>query len=348
MKLRRSDPSYIHYVTRWYSVLLPKLVPLLYSNGGPIIMIQIENEYGSYEACDFSYTSYLRDMVRRYVGNDIVLFTTDGDSDFFLKCGKIDGVYATVDFGSGTDPIAAFAVQRAHEMHGPLVNSEYYSGWIDHWAEPHSIVSTSRVTKTLDQMLSLNASVNIYVFEGGTSFAFKSGANFGASLQPNPTSYDFDAPLTEAGDPTDKYYAIRDIVSKYLPLPPLPVPKPSPKLIFGPIVLEKVASMFDVVHYSNDTVKSTYPLTFEELGVRHGFVLYTTTINIKPSDPAVLNIETLNDRAQVFVDYKYQGTLSRMLNINTLPVNAKKGSRLDILVENQGRICYGSLIDEFK
>ncbi|RWS11181.1 hypothetical protein B4U80_10533, partial [Leptotrombidium deliense] len=160
MKMRRSDPAFIKYVTRWYSILLPKLIPLLYSNGGPVVMIQIENEYGSYGVCDSKYTTYLRDFVRKFVGNDTVLFTTDGNSYTALKCGKIEGVYATVDFGSHADPKSSFAVQRMFEKRGPFVNSEYYPGWLDHWEEPHQTVAIPPVIKTLDIMLSLNASVN--------------------------------------------------------------------------------------------------------------------------------------------------------------------------------------------
>jgi len=137
------------------------LKPLLYSNGGPIIMVQVENEYGSYFACDFQYTTFLRDLIRSHLGNDILLFTTDGAGDGYLKCGKISGVYATVDFGVGNDAVEAFAVQRRHEEHGPLVNSEFYPGWMDHWGQPHSKVNGIQVAQQLDKMLSMNASVNM-------------------------------------------------------------------------------------------------------------------------------------------------------------------------------------------
>ncbi|RWS12981.1 hypothetical protein B4U79_11152 [Dinothrombium tinctorium] len=346
MKLRTSDPTYVQYVKRWFGLLLPKIVPLIYANGGPVIMIQIENEYGSY-GCDFSYTSWLRDYVRQYVGNDVVLFTTDGDGDYYLKCGKIDGVYATIDFGVTKDPAKLFLIQRNHEMRGPFVNSEFYPGWLDHWTEPHQTVPTDAVVDTLEKMLALNASVNIYLFEGGTSFGFTSGANLGSTYQPNPTSYDYDAPLTEAGDPTEKYFAIRKVVGKYLPLPHLPLPNPSPKLRFGPVYFKKLGNLFQMIE-KLETVSSFYPLTFEALSARNGFVLYTTTINVKPSDPAVLHISELNDRALVFVDYEYQGTMSSMEKVFTLPIIAKNGSRLDIFVENQGRICAGNGINKLK
>lgn len=130
MALRTSDPSYLHYVEKWYSVLLPKIRPLLYHNGGPIISVGVENEYGSYFACDYAYTSYLRDLFRKHLGNEIVLFTTDGPGDNFLKCGKIDQVYATIDFGTGNDPTELFKSQRRHQEFGPYVNSEFYPGWI--------------------------------------------------------------------------------------------------------------------------------------------------------------------------------------------------------------------------
>ncbi|KAG7167991.1 Beta-galactosidase-like 2 [Homarus americanus] len=192
MRLRSSDPTYLIYVDNWFNnVLLPKIRPLLYANGGPIIMVQ-------------------------GLGDDVVLFTTDGDGASYLKCGKIPGVYSTVDFGSGSSVTDAFAAMRLFEPRGPLVNSEYYPGWLDHWGEPHSTVDAETVAKTLDTMLALNASVNLYMFHGGTSFGLTSGANMGGSFQACPTSYDYDAPLSEAGDPTQKYWIIRNTTKKVI------------------------------------------------------------------------------------------------------------------------------------
>lgn len=160
MDLRTYDPTYISELDRWYSYLLPKLVPMLYKNGGPVITVQIENEYGSY-GCDYEYTAHLRDLFHQYLGFDTILFTTDGNGDSYLDCGKVDNVFSTVDFGPGSDPIAAFAAQHRHQEFGPNVNSEFYPGWLDHWEEPHSQTATSVVCNALDKILALNASVNV-------------------------------------------------------------------------------------------------------------------------------------------------------------------------------------------
>ena len=111
---------------------------MIYKNGGPVITVQIENEYGSY-GCDFQYNAYLRDKMVGYFGANVVFFTTDGNGDNNLKCGKIDNVFATVDFGPGTNVTQAFAIQHTHQEFGPNVNSEYYPGWLDHWEQPHQV-----------------------------------------------------------------------------------------------------------------------------------------------------------------------------------------------------------------
>lgn len=175
--LRSSDPTYLHYVSRWFGVLLPLLQPLLYENGGPIIMAQMENEYGSFPACDQNYKQFLYDLMRRHLGDRVVIFTTDGDGDGYLKCGAFPKAYPTVDFGPGANVDAAFAVQRKFASHGPLVNSEYYPGWLDIWGSPHATTQTTDVLATLEQMLKRGANVNFYMFHGGTSFAYNSGAD---------------------------------------------------------------------------------------------------------------------------------------------------------------------------
>nr|CAD7444512.1 unnamed protein product [Timema bartmani] len=351
MKLRSSDSNYQAHVQSWLNSLMTLVQPQLYGNGGPIILVQVENEYGSYFACDYDHTSWLRDQFSSYVGMDAVLFTTDGAGDGYLQCGKIDGVFATVDFGSGTNVSAAFHAMRNHQAHGPLVNNEFYPGWLSHWDEAYQTVGTNQVTKTLDEILATNASVNLYMFFGGTNFGFMSGANYGSKYEPQLTSYDYDAPLTEAGDPTDKYFAIREVVGRYLPLPDLALPEITAKGEYG------VVHMFPVVSLLDDEVKSglgtptvieTYPLTFEALGQSYGFVLYETMVPSDTGDPSLLDVNTIGDRALVFLDKVHKGVLSRSRNITTLSLITKVNQTLQILVENQGRINYGSRINDTK
>ncbi|GAA6082335.1 beta-galactosidase, partial [Tachysurus ichikawai] len=210
--LRSSDPDYLLAVDKWMAKLLPIIKRHLYQNGGPIITVQVENEYGSYFTCDFDYLRHLLKLFRYHLGDDVVLFSTDGATVGYLKCGALQGVYATVDFGPGGNVTEAFEAQRHAEPRGPLVNSEFYTGWLDHWGEPHSVVSTEVVVKSLNEILELGANINLYMFIGGTNFAYWNGAN--TPYAPQPTSYDYDAPLTEAGDLTPKYFAIRDVIKK--------------------------------------------------------------------------------------------------------------------------------------
>lgn len=348
MRLRSSDPTYLKYVDAWFSgVLLPRIVPLLYENGGPIIMLQVENEYGSYPDCDFAYTSHMRDLVRAGVGDKAVLFTTDGAGVNYLKCGKIPDVYATVDFGPGTDVEAAFEAMRLFEPRGPLVNSEYYPGWLDHWGAPHANVETEAIIKTMDEILALNASVNMYMFHGGTSFGFTAGSNLGSTFQACPTSYDYDAPLSEAGDPTEKYWAIRNLTSKYLPLPSGDVPPASPKYRYGKVSVAAAGSVFQMADLLQ-TVTNKWPLTFEQLLVPNGIVVYKTVLPFRIADPARLTLGDIHDRGYVFVDASFAGMVSREQDMYDLAIYARPNQTISIVVESQGRICFGSHINDFK
>lgn len=172
IKLRTTDPRYIAAIDRYYSVLLPILRPLLYVNGGPVIMVQLENEYGSYNPqckSNGQYKALLRETFRKALGSEVLLYTTDGCDDSFLQCGPIPEVFATCDFGAGEVEKAAINVKtafdslRRHQLHGPLVNSEFYVGWFDVWEQAHSTMPIANVTATLDAILSMNASVTMLV-----------------------------------------------------------------------------------------------------------------------------------------------------------------------------------------
>nr|XP_033479047.1 beta-galactosidase [Epinephelus lanceolatus] len=347
--LRSSDPDYIAAVDKWMAKLLPMMKPYLYQNGGPIITVQVENEYGSYFACDYNYLRHLTKLFRSHLGEDVVLFTTDGAGLGYLKCGSIQALYATVDFGPGGNVTAAFAAQRHAEPHGPLVNSEFYTGWLDHWGSPHSVVSSARVAKSLNEILAMGANVNLYMFIGGTNFGYWNGAN--SPYGPQPTSYDYDAPLTEAGDLTEKYFAIREVIKMYRQIPEGPVPPTTPKYAYGTVVmkqLQTITDALDTLSFSGP-VKSVYPQTFTELNQAFGFALYRTTLPVNCSTPTPLSspLNGVHDRAYVSVDGVPVGILERNKAI-TVNVTGKAGSQVDILVENMGRINYGKEINDFK
>ncbi|KAI1304877.1 Beta-galactosidase [Halotydeus destructor] len=342
MVIRTYDASYMKLVDRYLSNVLPEITPLLYSNGGPVIMVQVENEYGT-DHCDKNYLTWLRDTFKRYLRDPVILFTTDSPQQNLTECGKIEGVYATVDFHPGDDAeVVAFAGQRRVEPRGPLVNSEFYPGWMDIWSEPHSTYhDTAKVVKTLKQILDTGASVNLYMFHGGTNFGYKNAA-FGNGLDLTvTTSYNMNAPISEAGDPTDKYYAIRDLLSNYLPLPAGEVPKPAPKFHIDRVQMRACASLSDIMGKYSTIRISQFPLTFGQLEVDGGYVIYKTTVNFKPRDPSELAIPGLKDRAQVIIDGQLIGTLSRTDNILTMPLRLSQGSELIVLVENQGRSNVG-------
>uniref|UniRef100_A0A667XVK8 Beta-galactosidase n=1 Tax=Myripristis murdjan TaxID=586833 RepID=A0A667XVK8_9TELE len=317
--LRSSDPDYIAAVDKWMGKILPMIKPFLYQNGGPIITVQVENEYGSYFACDYNYMRHLTKLFQSHLGNDVVLFTTDGAGLNYLKCGSIQGLYATVDFGPGANVTAAFAAQRHAEPHGPLVNSEFYAGWLDNWGRAHTTVPSAIVTKALNEILSLGANVNLYMFIGGTNFEYWNGAN--SPYAPQPTSYDYDAPLTEAGDLTEKYFAIKEVIKMHRKIPEGPVPPTTPKYAYGAVKMKKA----------------------------FGFVLYRTKLPVNCSTPTPLSspLNGVHDRAYVSVDGVAVGILERN-KVLTVNVTGKAGNLVDILVENMGRINYGGGINDFK
>ncbi|XP_045581056.2 beta-galactosidase isoform X1 [Procambarus clarkii] len=348
IRLRSSDPAFLRHVDAWLGeVLLPKVKPLLYENGGPIIMVQVENEYGSSSNCDFQYTAHLREVFRQHLGPSVVLFTVDSTGSSNLRCGKIPDVYATVDFGLGTDPNEIFGQQRLFEPRGPLVNSEFYPGWIDHWGEPHHKTDAQELAGALDAILALNASVNMYMFHGGTNFAFTAGSNMGRTFQTCPTSYDYDAPVSEAGDPTEKYHALRQVISKYLVVPLGPVPPVPLKARYGEVKMEPLGSVMQLLSLLRG-VTQPWPLTFEQLHLANGIVVYHTVLRFRVPDPARLSVNDVHDRGYVFVEGRYVGLVSREQELYDVAVTALPGHTLVIMVESQGRVSVGPRLNDFK
>ncbi|XP_061579637.1 beta-galactosidase-1-like protein [Cololabis saira] len=349
--LRSTDTDYMQAVSNWLSVLLPKMKRWLYINGGNIISVQVENEYGSYFACDYNYMRHLRALFRFFLGEDIILFTTDGNTDKEMICGTLDGLYATIDFGTDTNISEAFKRQRRFEPNGPLVNSEFYTGWLDHWGDRHAVVDAQKVSRMLGEMLTMGANVNMYMFEGGTNFGYWNGADHDSRFRSVVTSYDYDAPLTEAGDPTEKLLAIRDVISQFGKVPSGPMPPATPKFAYGFVTLKKVgnvSSLLDVISPLGP-VKSEYPLTFEEVKQYYGYMLYRTTLpqDLSEPTPLISPLNGVHDRAYVSVNGVFQGLLQRDTAL-VMNVTGHQGDTVDILVENMGRVNFGSKINDYK
>uniref|UniRef100_A0A2K6FWS9 Galactosidase beta 1 like n=1 Tax=Propithecus coquereli TaxID=379532 RepID=A0A2K6FWS9_PROCO len=244
-----------------------------------------------------------------------------------------------------------FTLLRQYEPHGPLVNSEYYTGWLDYWGHNHSTRSVPAVTKGLEKMLKLGASVNMYMFHGGTNFGYWNGADEKGRFLPITTSYDYDAPISEAGDPTPKLFALRNIISKFQEVPLGPLPPPSRKMLLGPLTLRldgDLLAFLDIL-CPRGPIHSILPMTFEALKQDRGFMLYRTHLIHTIFEPTPLWVPNngLHDRAYVMVDGVFQGVLERNMR-HTVFLMGNLGARLDILVENMGRLSFGSNSSDFK
>ncbi|XP_036401162.1 beta-galactosidase-1-like protein [Megalops cyprinoides] len=349
--LRSAHTEYLQAVSNWMATLLPKIKPWLYVNGGNIISVQVENEYGSYFACDYNYLRHLRELFRYFLGEDVILFTTDGNTDREMICGTLEGLYATIDFGTDTNISAAFQRQRRFEPKGPLVNSEFYTGWLDHWGDRHAEVDGQKISSMLGDMLAMGASVNMYMFEGGTNFGYWNGADHDTRFRSVVTSYDYDAPLSEAGDPTDKLLAIREVIRRFFPVPEGPMPPSTPKFAYGFVTLKKVGNISSLLDTLCPTgpVQSQLPLTFEDMKQYYGYMLYRTKLprTLPEATPLISPLNGIHDRAYISVNGVYRGLLQRDTTL-VMNLTGQQGDQLDILVENMGRVNFGSKIHDHK
>ncbi|CAA98542.2 Beta-galactosidase [Caenorhabditis elegans] len=354
-KQRSSDRVFTREVENWFEILLPRVKPLLRKNGGPVLMLQIENEYGSYDACDQQYLRFLRDLTRSLVGDDVLLFTTDGSAESLLKCGTVEGVFPTVDFGPTDDAKEIennFKLQRKFAPNGPLVNSEYYPGWLVLWGQKkQNLPSPQTIINGSQTMYSLGASFNYYMIHGGTNFGFWNGAETEA---PCITSYDYDAPISESGDVTTKYLEIRKWIKGLTdwPTPPLDVPGNSPKGRFGKIKMRLVHSVEKLKTLTSlgdpgDCVETDKPISFETLKHPLGLVAYQAKINSCGN----LTIPSFGDFVHVYLNGKYIDTLTRRyynLTRNSVIIEGcleNEENRLFMLVENQGRKTFETIND---
>jgi beta-galactosidase len=344
IRLRCFNKPFLDRIDAYYDVLLPKLVPLQCTKGGPVIAFQIENEYGSY-GNDIKYLEYLKTALHGR-GIDTLLFTSDGIDDRTLEGGTPEGVLKTVNFGS--KPEEAFKNLRKHQADGPLMCTEFWIGWFDHWGKERSKRAAGDVADELDKLFAAGASVNFYMFHGGTNFGFYNGANYVDKYEPLITSYDYDALLNEAGDPTEKYYAVRDSIMKHFKTDIIDMPKPSVKKDYGVVSLTHQASLFDVLACVSEPIKSQYPLPMESIGQDYGFILYECSIKGTGKEE-LLKIYDVHDRALIYIDDKYIGIIDRNSIDKGLQIEIpSETANLKILVENMGRINYGPLLYDMK
>ncbi|MCQ4080084.1 beta-galactosidase [Streptomyces sp. RB6PN25] len=352
LRLRTSQPQYLAHVARWYDELIPRIAAHQVTRGGNVLMLQIENEYGSYGS-DTAYLERLASMMRER-GIEVPLFTSDGPEDFMLTGGTVPGATATVNFGSR--PEEAFASLARFRPDDPPMCMEFWCGWFDHWAEQHTVRDPADAADSLRRILAAGASVNIYMAHGGTNFGTWAGANHGKPLQggvyePTVTSYDYDAPVDERGAPAPKFFAFREVLQDYTGNEPLPEPPALPPLL-APARFELTESvrLFDILDDVGTPVShSPAPLSFEELGVAHGLVRYTATLP-GPRQPWPLTVEGLADRAHLFVDGDPVTVLERDADIDPPKIASPDatGTRIDLLVESMGRVNYGPRLGDRK
>lgn len=343
MRLRVNYPPFMRHVEEYYQVLLPKLIPWQCTNGGPVIMMQVENEYGYY-ANDCTYLESIRKLMTDG-GVNVPLVTSDGPFPESLNAGKLPGTLPTGNFGSRTQE--RFDVLKKYTDGGPLMCTEFWVGWFDHWGNGgHMKGNLEENVKDLDKMLELGH-VNIYMFEGGTNFGFMNGSNYYDELTPDVTSYDYDALLTEDGQITEKYRRFKEVIGKYVTIPEVPFTTPIVRKDYGTLSVKEKVSLVSTLEKLSTSVESIYTQPMEKLGQNYGYILYRTRLHTE-ENLGKIRLWGANDRANILVDDKpvltlYDRELQKEHEVK-LPI--EKGAKLDILVENMGRVNFGPLMEQ--
>lgn len=343
IRLREQDPYFMERTKLFMNEVGKQLADLQISKGGNIIMVQVENEYGSF-GTDKPYIAEIRDIVKGAGFNEVPLFQCDWNSNF--ENNALEGLLWTINFGTGANIGDQFRRLKELRPDTPLMCSEFWSGWFDHWGAKHETRSASALVNGLKEMLDQNISFSLYMTHGGTSFGHWGGANF-PNFSPTCTSYDYDAPISESGKATPKYYEVRELLKNYLPegqsLPQ--IPDSIPTISIPAIEFTQVANLFENLpapKFSED-IK---PMEFFDQG--WGSILYRTKLQ-KSDKEQTLTITEAHDWTQVYIDGKKIATLSRLKGegIVSLPP-VKEGAVLDILVEAMGRMNFGKGIYDWK
>lgn len=341
LRIRSMYPPYIKAAERYMARLAAVVRPLLVTHGGPILMVQVENEYGSY-GNDRRYLAHLRDTWVK-LGVDVPFFTADGPTSYMLEAGHLPG--AAVGLDSGSDE-KHWDLARSIAPGVPVFSSETYPGWLTHWGERWAAPSVDDLKKEVHFLLQARKSFNFYVVHGGTNFGFTAGANSGGKgYEPDLTSYDYDAPIDEQGRATPKYEMLRAQIAASLPAGEslAPVPAPVPAIAVPSFPMRAHASLWANLPAP---IEAVHPRPFEHYGQNQGLVLYRTTLVGRKSGKLV--VTELHDFATVFVDGAFVGTIDRRLGQNSidLPPATSPHPVLDLLVEGMGHINFAqAMID---
>ena len=341
MKVRSRDPQFLELSRKYFKELGKQLVPLQITRGGNIIMVQLENEYGSYDN-DKEYLTINKNIIRES-GFEVELYTCDGPSQ--TPNGFLPGLLPAVN---GLDNVAEVKklINRYHNNTGPYFIAEWYPAWFDVWGVPHHVVPAEDYGKALEDVLANGLSINMYMAHGGTTRGFMNGANLSnrEPYAPQVSSYDYDAPIDEAGNATHKFMMFRDIITKHLPagttVPPVPPKKPT--IAIAPFTLQQAVDLFSLLPKARYAQR---PLAFEDLHQGYGYVLYRTQLH--GPQKGTLHIQHLRDFGLVFVNGTKVAVLDRRLNQEETEIDLPPGEVvLDIFVENLGRINYGPYLND--
>jgi len=344
IKVRCMDPRYTEAVSRYIKTLALQVKDLQVTKGGPIVMVQAENEYGSY-GNDRTYMKWVQEQWKQN-GIEVPFYTADGATPFMLEAGSLPDAAIGLDPGANADD---FAQATKINPNVPSFCSELYPGWLSHWGEKWQKPDTTSLLKDVKWLMDNKKSFNFYVIHGGTNFGYWAGANAFSptQYQPDVTSYDYDAPINEIGQATPKYMALRNLLAKYLPpkqkLPAIPAA--IPVIEIPEIKFTATASVWDNLPAS---IQSPQPKPMEMFGQKGGFILYRT--KLIGHKKGKLRVTELHDYATVFVDGKYVGKLDRTKaeNIIELPASTSANPQLDILVEGMGRINFAEYMIDRK
>ena len=341
IRLREQDPYFMERVKIFEQKVGEQLAPLTIQNGGPIIMVQVENEYGSYGE-DKPYVSAIRDIVRQSGFDKVALFQCDWSSNF--EKNGLDDLVWTMNFGTGANIDDQFKRLKQLRPDTPLMCSEFWSGWFDKWGGKHETRAAKDMVDGIRQMLERNISFSLYMTHGGTSFGHWAGAN-SPGFSPDVTSYDYDAPINEYGQTTPKYFELQALLAKYADKKLPKVPKAIPVISVPAFKFTEYAPLFENLPAP---IKSNKVKTMEEFDQGWGSIIYSTTLP-ELKGQSKLTIKEGHDYLQVFIDGKYIGALDRRMGEKELLLPSwRKGARMDILVEAMGRINFGRAIKDFK